>query len=260
MPTAYCPACDRQVEAFIILDKGSEVMNCAICSKRLIPGMTREDYQNLPPQKEAVARARAHEKEDEFLAELAAAMDEPATGSNGGAVAAAQAAVPAVAEAEVIEGLEPVEPDVYYDGALGTVIVADDEKLVRSVIGEIFLDQGVAKEIIYCANGSEVVREFTKLLGEPMGLLVLDLEMPVLNGLQTAMAVRKIERAKSLSPVPILFFSGRKREKRLDDAMRKLGPSMYMFKGGDHTDTHPREVLGERVRKVVKLLMREMKR
>ncbi|MCB0219705.1 MAG: response regulator [Chrysiogenetes bacterium] len=248
MPTAYCPACDADVEVFIILDKGSEVMNCARCSRKLIPGMTREDYQSLPAQKRAAADAAAaaaaaeeHDKEDEFLAELASVMDTPA-------------------QAEAVEELQPVEAEVYYDGALGTVLVADDEKLVRSVIGEIFLDQGVASEIVYCGNGGEVVKEFTKLAGQPVGLLVLDLEMPILNGLQTAMAVRKLEQARSLSPVPILFFSGRKREKRLDEAMRKLGPSMYMFKGGDHTDTDPRHVLAGRVRKVVKLLMREMQR
>ncbi len=246
LPQAFCRQCQRKVEVFIILDQGDEIINCTLCGTRL--NIQIADVEGHKPGAGAGARpapprpgqGRPSEADDKFLDELTSAMEVPA-------------------EEPLL--LEAIEADVYYDGALGAVLIADDEQLVRNVLGNVFTEQGVAKEVIHCVNGSDLIKKYSETLQKgrlPVGLLVLDLEMPLLNGIQTAMTVRKFEQAKGLMPVPILFFSGRKRDAKLDEAMKKLHPSMYMYKGGDSRGGSAEGALRERVRKVVGLLMREI--
>lgn len=225
------------MEVFVILDQGDEVVTCTFCGSRLRTDITKKLIDKAKAEGK-MEKVKAAPTTDDFLDELASAME--------------------IEEADV---LEPAEAAVFYDGALGTVLIADDEQLVRNIISDIFVDQGVASQVINCSNGGEMVKKFNELLASgdsPIGLLVVDLEMPVLNGLQTAMTIRKIEQSRELMPVPILFFSGRKREPRLDDAMKKLRPSMYMYKGEGKAGMSAEQALRERVRKVVGLLMQEM--
>lgn len=231
LPTSFCRVCKRQQPVFVILDKGEEIIHCAECGSDLAA-------------KENTAPAAKTEDNDAYLAAIESAMKD----------------VEPIQEAEPLQ-LEPIEADVYHDGALGAVLIADDEALVRGVVSEVFLETGMAKEVINCPNGTELVKKYGEwaVLGEaPIGLIVCDLEMPGLNGLQTAMTVRKFEHSRQLPPAPILFFSGRKRDVKLDAAMRKLHPAMYMYKGADTKGGSAKDALRQRVRKVVHLLTREM--
>ncbi len=235
LPQAHCRQCGKDVEVFVLLDRGDEVVNCTVCGTRL----NSPEARSLAASTVASPSKKAPGASDEaFLEELASAM-----------------------EVEEAITLEPAEADVYYDGALGTVLVADDEQLVRKVISNIFTNLGVARDVVHCTNGSELVKRYGEIAtapDTPIGLLVIDLEMPVLNGLQTAMAVRQFEKSRQLMPVPVLFFSGRKRDPRLEEAMKRLHPAMYMYKGDDGRGGTAEAAMQERVRKVAKLLMREM--
>jgi CheY-like chemotaxis protein len=77
------------------------------------------------------------------------------------------------------------------------VLIADDHKMVRRMVCSMFLADGF--EVSYAENGAEAVQ---KALDVQPDLVVLDLAMPVMNGLEAA---RKL---KILIPsLPLLMFT-----------------------------------------------------
>jgi two-component system chemotaxis response regulator CheY len=77
------------------------------------------------------------------------------------------------------------------------VLVVDDHAMVRRMVCTMFAERGF--EVCDAENGAEAVRKAQEL--QPH-LVVLDLAMPVMNGLEAAKAL------KALMPrVPLLMFT-----------------------------------------------------
>lgn len=66
------------------------------------------------------------------------------------------------------------------------VLVADDDDLLRTLIARLLSEAGYA--ITACGNGDEAIRAFR---GGQFGLLVLDVMMPGLTGVEVVQAIRE---------------------------------------------------------------------
>ena len=82
----------------------------------------------------------------------------------------------------------------------------------------------------HCANGEEFLRRMTSLLHkkEPPKLIILEVNMPIMNGINSALCLRSIEKGIGGDKIPILFFT----QKDLDDmftrAIKFLTPAKYV--------------------------------
>jgi DNA-binding NarL/FixJ family response regulator len=83
-------------------------------------------------------------------------------------------------------------------GAGKSVVIIDDSAVVRQTVGHAFLDDGF-RFFGEAQNGQEGI-EVVKLLKPD--LAILDLSMPVMNGLQAAPVLRKL-----FPSMPIILFS-----------------------------------------------------
>jgi CheY-like chemotaxis protein len=94
----------------------------------------------------------------------------------------------------------------------GLLLVVDDEVAIRSMIQVTLEDLGYT--VISAENGAQALELFDRSADDIL-LVLLDLSMPVLDGAETAIAMR------SRNPdVPILVMSG----VADDDALRRFGP------------------------------------
>lgn len=86
----------------------------------------------------------------------------------------------------------------------GTVLIADDEEAIRDVTTALMERLGF--RVITAADGFETVDVYTEN-AEKISILLMDLNMPRLNGLEAALRIRHIN-----PKVPLLFMSGYPRE------------------------------------------------
>jgi CheY-like chemotaxis protein len=90
-----------------------------------------------------------------------------------------------------------VEHDVQ---GVGTILVADDEEGVRSLVSTILQDAGYTVEL--AVDGAHAVERLREL-GDRVQLILLDLTMPILGGAEAAAELRRIKPG-----VPIVAMSG----------------------------------------------------
>jgi CheY-like chemotaxis protein len=80
------------------------------------------------------------------------------------------------------------------------ILLVDDEELVRSLLARLLIHSGYeVEEADNGYSGLQAARRFDGALG----LIVTDIDMPVMDGLQFAAALRKTDRE-----LPILFITG----------------------------------------------------
>ena len=90
------------------------------------------------------------------------------------------------------------ETDPNKPGIGKTVLVVDDSALIRNMLASAFLSDGF-KTCIEAENGKEAIEAAKQSNPD---LIILDLSMPVMNGLQAAPQLRKI-----LPQTPIILFT-----------------------------------------------------
>jgi two-component system, cell cycle sensor histidine kinase and response regulator CckA len=98
---------------------------------------------------------------------------------------------------ERMSGHFGVESDVQ---GVGTILVADDEEGVRSLVSSILQDAGYTVEL--ASDGAQAVQRLREL-GARVRLILLDLTMPILGGAEAAAELRRIR-----PDVPIVAMSG----------------------------------------------------
>jgi two-component system cell cycle sensor histidine kinase/response regulator CckA len=82
----------------------------------------------------------------------------------------------------------------------GTILVADDEESVRSLVASVLEDAGYTVEL--ARDGAQAVEQLQRL-GEQVRLVLLDLTMPILGGAEAAGELRRIQ-----PEIPIVVMSG----------------------------------------------------
>lgn len=101
------------------------------------------------------------------------------------------------------------------------VLIVDDDDGVRRLVSTVLSEHGF--EVRTSANGQEALNE---CLQDPPSLIVLDLEMPVMDGRTFAMALSS-QQLDRLPPIIVLSAYGARR------AAREIGAAGWMQKPFD---------------------------
>jgi CheY-like chemotaxis protein len=117
----------------------------------------------------------------------------------------------------------------------GCVLVADDSRYTRKIIEELIAEQKFSSEVMSFENGLDLTTAYSKLLGErtPVEVAIIDLNMPVMDGITAARTVRTLEAQNKAPYAPIVFFSTEKADDNLKEQMQSLEPAYYVNKGND---------------------------
>jgi len=102
------------------------------------------------------------------------------------------------------------------------VLVVDDDPNVRSSIRRT-LARNSAAEVLEASDGMSALE---MLINHPCDLVVLDLRMPVMDGIQTLRAIR---RSPTQGSVPVVMLTGIADEAFVTEAL-KLGVVDYLIK------------------------------
>jgi len=136
------------------------------------------------------------------------------------------------------------------------VIAAEDSPLLLKTIGNMMIEKGVTKQVESCKNGEEFITRITARLKEnqPISLSILDVAMPILNGINAAVIFRAIEKGFDKKRfTPILFFTSYKCDDTFKKVLKYTAPAKYINKG---TGASP-EQFAERLLQVVYQLLAE---
>lgn len=114
-------------------------------------------------------------------------------------------------------------------------LVADDSPITRTLIEGLMKLKGFSANVQSFENGLGLISAYSKLLSEkkPVDIAVIDLNMPVMDGLTAARTMRAIEEQNSVHKVPVVFFSAEKADDNLRRQMEALEPANYVNKGSD---------------------------
>lgn len=113
--------------------------------------------------------------------------------------------------------------------------LADDQRLFRYGMAMLLRDMADVRVVLECANGEELL---TALKTTPVDIVLLDLEMPVLDGIETTKRI-KLE----FPQVKVIILSTHDEDKFITHLM-ELGANGYMLKNAepDEIDTAIRSV------------------
>lgn len=81
-----------------------------------------------------------------------------------------------------------------------------------------------------CSSGEELLVKTTNLLYKRAApkLLMLEVNMPIMNGINAALCLRSIEKGISASKIPILFFTQKPLDEMFTKAIKFLTPAKYV--------------------------------
>lgn len=115
------------------------------------------------------------------------------------------------------------------------ILIADDSEFIRTLLKTLLVQRHLAKTVMAVDNGQAVVGEFTRQLvdGHAPDLVILDLEMPVLDGLPAAKILRSVEAKFRDAKTPILFFTAHQCDDELKRQFELFAPASYVSKGSD---------------------------
>lgn len=106
------------------------------------------------------------------------------------------------------------------------ILIVDDDAFIRKMICGI-LEEKPQIKIITATNGEEGVEKFKEEIPD---LVILDVEMPKLNGYQTCNLIREFEKKnKNETWTPIIFLSAKLEDKDLEKGIQAGGDD-YLFK------------------------------
>ncbi|MEK6777405.1 MAG: response regulator [bacterium] len=114
------------------------------------------------------------------------------------------------------------------------ILTADDSSTIRNLMTQILKEKRLAREVLAFENGMTFLAEFNKRISstQAINIVILDLQMPVMDGLKAAMTMRAIEKKTCLSKkTPIIFFSARKCDEPLKKLLSQCTPAVYFNKG-----------------------------
>jgi len=140
----------------------------------------------------------------------------------------------------------------------GVALIADDSKYTRRIIEDLVREKKFSSDVLCFENGLDLISAYSKLLAQrkPADVAILDLNMPVMDGLTTARTMRSLEIQNAADRAPIVFFSGIKADDNLRKQMQSLDPANYVNKGSDPDPDR----LASRVEDLLGYLMEKYKR
>lgn len=109
------------------------------------------------------------------------------------------------------------------------ILVIDDEEILTRTFTLLLEKSGY--QVYTAKNGAdaEVLAE-----EEPFDLIICDIRMPGVNGVQIIKAVRSLRRDHPNKAIPVIFITGFADE-AIEKEARQLGPLAYLYKPFDNT-------------------------
>ncbi len=139
---------------------------------------------------------------------------------------------------------------------LQSVMAAEDSSILLKTLSNMMISKKIAKKVIPCKNGEEFIAQVVESLksNHPASMVILDVGMPILNGINAAVILRAIEKGYGRKrPVPILFFTAYKCDDTFKKVLKYCQPAKYINKG---TGSSPDE-FAERLYQVIFQLLAE---
>lgn len=117
----------------------------------------------------------------------------------------------------------------------GIALVAEDSLFTRKIIQELIVEKHFSERVKAFENGLDLISAYGKILmdKEQVDVAIIDLNMPVMDGLTAARTMRTLERQNNAPKVQIVFFSAVKADANLRAQMEQLEPANYVNKGND---------------------------
>lgn len=114
------------------------------------------------------------------------------------------------------------------------IIAVDDADVHRSVLRGLLERSGLAEEVVTLNGGADLVTTIARRFAEnrPVDLVILDVEMPAMDGFTAARFLRSLEAKMRRPPCPVIFFTGKIADENLRRQMSVLRPAWYCAKGG----------------------------
>lgn len=106
------------------------------------------------------------------------------------------------------------------------VLVADDNDISMEIITELLTMNGL--RVLAAADGQQAVERFAASPEGSVQMVLMDVQMPVLDGCEAARRIRQLERSDA-SSVPILALTGNSSSEDVEAAMQ-AGMNGYMVK------------------------------
>jgi CheY-like chemotaxis protein len=107
------------------------------------------------------------------------------------------------------------------------VLVAEDSSVIINLTKNVLAFENY--QIIAVKNGKQVLE---KILIEDIDLILMDINMPIMDGIECAKAIRSLDDAKK-SKLPIIAITGNYKNYSLDD-FKKAGFNDYVQKPLDY--------------------------
>ena len=114
-------------------------------------------------------------------------------------------------------------------------LVTDDSNYTRKIIEDLLKARKFSSHVMSFQNGLELISAYSKLINEKktVDIAIIDLNMPVMDGLTAARLMRSLETQNNVIKTPIMFFSAEKADENLRKQMENLDPANYVNKGSD---------------------------
>jgi CheY-like chemotaxis protein len=109
------------------------------------------------------------------------------------------------------------------------ILCAEDNASFRGMINAMLADKGVSVD--FAANGHEAVSACEV---NEYDAILMDIDMPVLSGLQAARQIRAIEHNRHLKHTPVLFLTGAQSEPEVESGL-ELGDGRLAKPFTSHT-------------------------
>lgn len=214
----YCLCCGEQVPYSVVVRQGRRELNCVFCGFTL-------DVSNLDePTPQVMSQQPAAPVLPPVAAPDHTSISEPV--------------VPAVPESAPVSvagpGKEPLAVS-HLMSKEGYALVADDSRFTRKIIEALLKEKNYSSQVMAFENGLELLTAYSRLLTEKklIDIAIIDLNMPVMDGLTAARMIRALESRNNAPVVPIVFFSAEKCGQDLKQQMENMEPANYVNKGSD---------------------------
>jgi signal transduction histidine kinase/CheY-like chemotaxis protein len=114
-------------------------------------------------------------------------------------------------------------------GAGARILVAEDNANNRKIIGMVL--ELIGAEVTYAENGEEACAAFSR---QAFDFILMDMQMPVLDGLSATRTIRALEHSRGDPPIPIIMLSANAMAHHVAES-RRAGADEHVAKPIDAT-------------------------
>ncbi|OGX41935.1 MAG: hypothetical protein A3G37_02095 [Omnitrophica WOR_2 bacterium RIFCSPLOWO2_12_FULL_46_30] len=110
------------------------------------------------------------------------------------------------------------------------ILVIDDEELVIRSLSKLLEKNGYT--VFLAKNGQDAL---VMVEEETFDLLIADIRMPGMNGVETVLSINEILKKQNIKKVPVIFITGYADEK-IEKMVEEFTPVAYIYKPFDISD------------------------